>query len=111
MNEGSLYQELIENFPELRDSFDPNTGIYCNFGELGLSIRDEIVKKQFGVEFLDRAFRYLNNLANSADREVLNLLSVGVLEILTDSEDSVCFARKNLNGKALIMLEDLVKRI
>lgn len=44
-------------------------------------------------------------MGNSSNEEVQNLLTVGVLEILTDSNTATMLAQKNLKGTAL---EDLI---
>lgn len=99
-----LVWQLVRKVPELseEDGWDGDVP-YAAFGILALLICRRI-RDGATVEFLDRAFALLNEMALSSDKYELDLLCAGALEIFID--DPVCFsvAEANLNepGKDLL---------
>lgn len=82
------------------DKLDLSEGPYNVFGDVGLQLRDRSLSEA------DEAcvFSHLNDMAES-DLETRNLLVAAVLEILTDTPESVELARKHLNEPARRLFE------
>lgn len=98
-------QRLLRDFPEFIDKMKPDDlQPYMLFGDLGIYVRDLIDQGNYNQFELDKIFEFLNEVGSSTDEEVHNLLTVGVLEILTDSREATILAEKKLKGAAL---EDL----
>src|SRR5919106_1906188 len=57
---------------------------------------------------LERAFGFINTLAENGDESVVNLLQVTVLEVLTDTPASVSTARAMLDAKPREWFEAMV---
>ncbi|HEY2566236.1 MAG TPA: hypothetical protein VGH95_00805 [Candidatus Aquirickettsiella sp.] len=99
-------QRLLKDFPNFINVMNPDDfQPYMLFGDFGIYIRDLIDHGSYDENELDKLFDFLNEMGNSSDEEVQNLLTVGVLEIITDSSTAMMLARKKLKG---IALEDLI---
>lgn len=99
-------KRLLEDFPNFINEMKPDDfQPYMLFGDFGIYIRDLIDRGGYDENELDKIFQFLNEMGNSSNEEVQNLLTVGVLEILTDSNTATMLAQKNLKGTAL---EDLI---
>lgn len=101
-----LTQRLLKDFPNFITEMKPDDlQPYMLFGDFGIYIRDLINHGSYDENELDKIFDFLNEMGNSSDEEVHNLLTVGVLEIINDSSEAVTLARRKLKGEAL---EDLM---
>ena len=99
-------QRLLKDYPKFIAKMKPDDlQPYMLFGDLGIYVRDLINRGNYNVSELEEIFEFLNEMGCSTDEEVHNLLTVGVLEILTDSREATLFAEKKLNGAALKDLE------
>ena len=74
---------------------------YMLFGDFGIYIRDGIDKNYFNEADLIKIFNFLNTMGLSKQDEVHNLLTVGVLEIITDSKKATKIAKDRLIDGAL----------
>lgn len=99
-------QILLKDFPNFINKMKPDDfQPYMLFGDFGIYIRDLIDCGNYNENEIDKIFEFLNEMGKSSDEEVQNLLTVGVLEIVTDSNKAVLLAREKLKGTAL---EDLI---
>ena len=86
------YENVV---PELRLAFpfffDSNPDLYVEFpydvfGTFALMLQEKILAKDLDDTVLRSAFLFLERMAISEDLNVQNLLVVGVLEVMVDSE-------------------------
>jgi hypothetical protein len=97
-----LVAKLMTDFPNFVKNIGPNAAYpYIVFGELGIYIRDLIDTNTTDNFELSSIFNFLNQMGESSEEEVHNLLTVGVLEILIDSKKAFAFAQENLKNGAL----------
>lgn len=98
----SFTKKLVRNFPGFINEMKPDDSKpYMLFGDFGIYVRDLIDHGNCDKTELKKIFRFLNEMGESSDEEVHNLLTVGVLEIITDSNEATMLAKKNLKGDAL----------
>lgn len=98
MTSSNAVSQLLEKIPELasyRPGFEADLP-YDTFGSFALFLCDEI-RAGRNKDLLDRAFEVLNEMADSSDREVLNLLVVGVFEVLSNDDTCIEAATKHLS--------------
>lgn len=101
---------LIKKFPEFV-SFNNDWSEdlpYDVFGSFSIYLRDRIMSGNIEDELLERSFDFLNVMSRSKDDEVVNLLVVGVLEILADNDKCVKIANKYLSQDAKRLLEQVL---
>lgn len=96
---------LLTECPEFAKSVDLSEGAYVILGDFAIFLRNGIERKALQPDELGRCFSFLNKMGESDDLEVHNLLVVGVLEILTDTDDSLAIAKQYLKGHSLKLLE------
>ena len=90
-------QRVLKDFPCFINEMKPDDlQPYMLFGDFGIYIRDYINNGDYDENELGKMFDFLNEMGNSPDEEVQNLLTVGVLEIITDSSAAIMLARKKL---------------
>ena len=102
---------LLEQFPSFADRADlKNQGRYGVLGRFGTYLQDGVSNGTFDDRKIDRAFVFLNEMGTIAEhnRVVANLLGVGILEILTDTDESIRVAREKLQGRAASIFEEMV---
>lgn len=111
-------EALLERVPAFADArahdssfisyMDPEP--YLVFGDFGRFLKDLIVREPQTAgerKTLAEALGVIEDMANSTDVEVLNLVVVCVFETLTGYPKAVTFAQQHLSGKAL----DLFMRV
>lgn len=83
-----IYHEISEymlsNFPELKEKFsiyDSEDGVYFLMYHFSNLYITEINKNENSLFFI-KATKFINELAKSNNLEVINILKVGILEIL-----------------------------
>lgn len=97
-----LTKELLSDFPDFVREMQPDDiQPFMLFGDFGIYLRDGIENDSFDELQLQKIFNFLNKIGESTNDEVHNLLTVGVFEILTDSEKVVKMAKLKLKGDAL----------
>ncbi len=97
-----IKKELIDAFPDFINKIQPDLmQSYMLFGDFGLYIRDGINNNYLSEPEVDKIFTFLNKMGSSMDKDVHNLLTVGVLEILTDDKKTSNIAKKKLVNGAL----------
>ncbi len=95
-------ENLIENFPKFIQEMNPDDSQpYMIFGDFGIYIRNLIDRGNYNEAELNRIFQFLNEMGESSDKDVHNLLTVGILEIVIDSSEAIKISEKNLKGEAL----------
>jgi len=98
----AIMKKLIEEFPDFISKIQPDDmQPYMLFGDFGIYIRNGIDNNYFNEAELARIFNFLNVMGSSTQDEIHNLLTVGVLEILTDSKMAVKIAKNKLTAGAL----------
>ena len=96
---------LQSALPDIVKDLDFEEGPYVILSELAIALRDGITDEQFSEDELNAIFIFLNRLGASENTEVQNQLVVGVLEILTDSPETVDVCKQRLIGPALPLFE------
>lgn len=84
---------------------------YLVFGDLARLLIELIRTRPMTAEAnstIVESFDVLNDLASSTSDDIKTLVEVGILEVLTDSTESVAAARQYLSGEALKMFEQAV---
>jgi len=95
-------KRLLSDFPVFIQKMEPDDlQPYMLFGDFGIYIRDLLESGVFKQSEVDAIFMFLNEMGESSDEQVHNLLTVGVLEIITDSSTAATLTRKYLKGQAL----------
>lgn len=77
--------KLYEMVPEYSYYENEETGIYFFMNEFTSALIDEIEQSQSN-KFIDNSFEFINSLGESHNLEIVNIVKVGVLEILYTSE-------------------------
>jgi hypothetical protein len=105
----TVVQSLLEAVPEFRRTSNEWDADLPNevFGTFALHLCDAI-RRGTDPALVDAGFRFLNEMAESGDEEVVNLLVISVLEILAD--DQICTDRCNAASgeKVRALLERVV---
>ena len=93
-----LVGELVRRSPEFpREEEDWHPDLpYVAFGAFARYLCNKI-RSGATDELLERAFSLLNEMASSNDMDELNLLEVGVLEIIMDDPQCSAVAEQRLN--------------
>jgi hypothetical protein len=73
------------------------------FGDVARLLQNE---QLLGNE-AERVFKFFNDLAETGDREAVDVLATGALEKFNDDARSQRMARRNLHGRALEILEEM----
>lgn len=105
MQPNEVISFLLKESPKFAASVDLEEGPYSILDDFALYICDGITNDTFEADELDRAFNFLNEMGSSGNIEVQNLLVVGVLEILTDTSESINISKQKLTGQALQLFE------
>jgi len=95
--------ELLEKCPFLTGRVDLSEGPHYIMSQVAMAIRDTHLSEDEAACVFD----HLNRMA-SADKETVNLLVVSMLELLTDTPDTIGRTRKGLNGGAARFLFERV---
>ncbi|WP_276681298.1 DUF7674 family protein [Empedobacter brevis] len=78
--------KLYEMVPEYSYYENGETGIYFFMNEFNVSLINEIEDHKSN-NFIDNSFELINYLGESNNLEILNIIKVGILEILYTSEN------------------------
>ncbi len=105
MKPDGVIRDLLQEFPDFAKDVDVKQGPYTILSNFAIYLRDGIVDNTINSDELNRAFDFLNNMGASRNLEVQNLLVVGVLEILADTDESTSIAKQKLKNYALESFE------
>jgi hypothetical protein len=94
---------LLSECPFLVDRVDLSEGSYYITGQVALLLQ----KAALSNSEMDRVLAHLNKMA-TGDDESQNLLVVGILEILADTEESIARTRLKLGGGSARLLFERV---
>jgi len=61
-------------------------------------------KKDYG--HIEKCFQFINELLEANGPRIHNLIMVGFLEVLSDEDDSIAFARKYLSHDGVCLLDE-----
>ena len=106
-----LIRSIFDRFPRFREHADmADIEHYGVLGQFALYLRDGVSQGTLEDGEVDHAFSFLNEMGAIAERneEMETLLKIGVLEILTDTDDSISASREKLEGKALSSFEEAI---
>lgn len=105
----NLIDKLMENFKEFKEQSDYDSEdlklVYMVVGDLVIYFRDKVLESKVTPSEIDQFFDFLNQMANSNDTEVENILVVGMLEMLIDYPETINLAGENLNSRGKELLE------
>src|SRR6266850_1600052 len=92
---------LLQRIPEMKDELDESDLDlpYVVFGFFALYLR----KKVNDQGFIERSFDLLNELSESGDPELTNLVQVAVFETIADEEKWKALAKQHLRDKAMAL--------
>lgn len=95
-------QQLLKRFPAFIKKMKPDDlQPYMLFGDFGIYIRDLIDHGNYDETEINTIFEFLNEMGNSSNEEVHNVLTVGILEIVIDCNKAALVAEQKLEGGAL----------
>ena len=97
-----LNSELYEYIPEFEKIADHSNdeNLYSVFGDLSIILANEIIKNEKLNNLITNSFKFINYLSDKNDKEIDNLLIVGIYEGLYHSGKCNEIAKKLLNEKA-----------
>lgn len=101
---------LLERIPEFRAARvqQDDSLPYVVFGDFAIFLRNRISAGMTSDSVTVAAFDLLNDMVISSDSDVVNLVVVGVFEILADRADCIKVARQLLSRKARGLFEDVL---
>ena len=109
-NAQAIVSNLLARFPDFaKDAFVAGKGPYGVLGEFARYLQRGLLAATLSPAEVKRAFEFLNELGDTRDIEVQNLLAVGVMETLGDEKVSVDAARDQLTGGALQSFEEVYR--
>jgi len=108
---------LLDRVPAFRDSRlaretltpDDYELPYVVFGRFATFLNELLRSTSSDDITVLESFRLLNDMGNSSDQGIANLVAVGVYEVLLDSPQSVHMARQLLYGKAIDLFETMIQ--
>ena len=97
---GEILFEMVPQYQSYCNySLDDFFGNYTFMNEFSIALSQEIEKNN-ASEFVQNAFKFINDLSASDNLEVLNILKIGILEILYTSGIKVRdYSFEQLNNK------------
>ncbi|WP_454801189.1 hypothetical protein [Mucilaginibacter phyllosphaerae] len=101
---------IFEGVPEFKAAYNEELNeeeTYCFLGAFGIFVRDSIVnKKPHGLNSLAFINYFVND--NVEDKELMEMMVIGVLEILTDYSITQKEASKNFTGNCYKFFDELL---
>ena len=108
MNYHNVSKLLFKRFPELKDKILLKEINYGVFGEFAEIIDEGISFKELDEVRLSQYYEFLNEIGESKDDQLINLLEVAVFEGLICSYYTINASKKYLKGNALILYEKVL---
>ncbi|WP_055446259.1 DUF7674 family protein [Lacinutrix mariniflava] len=98
-----LNYELYEFIPEFEEISDHSNDehLYSVFGDLSIVLAKEIIENENLTKLITDSFKFFNYLSDKKDKEIDNLLIVGIYEGIYHSGKCNEIAKKLLNKKAI----------
>ena len=96
---------LLAEFPKFAKLTDIEDSTYFILRCFSFYLRDGISGGTIEVDEFDNAFSFFNAMGASDDSEILYLLEVGILEALTEDDETILVAKKKLENQALELFE------
>lgn len=85
---GELLLNIVPKYKDIMSSSNDGTsfevGSYLFFNDFSSVLANEIIKNE-NSDFVNRSFEFINKLSSEKSEEVVNLLKIGILEILYTS--------------------------
>jgi hypothetical protein len=109
-----MIEVLLQRIPEIREVLVAEERLsedlpYVVFGSLARYILGLLANRPLSDPLIQRSFQLLNDMGNSDDREVVDLATAGVYEVLTDEPAGIRAARELLYGRAIDHFEDVIR--
>ena len=106
----TLVQSIFESVPEFQsfDQEDLDGGLqYIFLGAFGIFTRDAVTNNE---PYATKCLNFINHIVNQyeGDADFIEMMQVGVLEILTDYATTQKAAVKHFDGKCLKMFTGLL---
>lgn len=110
MRYDNCVSELIRKIPEYPQAeYEDDIELpYIVFGGFARFLQKLMDSKQIHKNVLERAFEFLNEMADSTDPTMENLLGVGVLEILRDNPGHIEIVMSYLNHKGRKCFQEMI---
>lgn len=78
---------------------------YSVFGDFAIFFQEGVSNNSISQDEIEKAFCFFNELAESENNDVLNLLVVSVFEVFTDNSITIDLARQKLTDKGRKLFE------
>jgi len=92
-------------------SHEKDDSPYLVFGDFALFFLQQLEVKGISIQndWFQPSFQIIDELLTSADPELVNLIQVGVLEVLAGHPGALTFVKKNLSARAQKQFEEWAK--
>ena len=97
-----IVEMLFSTCPTYRKIIDPedlDMGVYLLLNGFAMCVSRNLVTNE-SESLNDEAFSFINNLGESFNQEIINLLKVGVLEMFYDNPENYEVICNRLKGKS-----------
>lgn len=108
----NIITKLFENFQTFKEKSDYEADEllpYNIIGDFTLDFQENFLASKLTLLEVDNFFDFVNQMANSQDKEVQNIFVVEVLEIFSDREETIKIAMEKLNDNGKQILEKTLK--
>jgi hypothetical protein len=108
-----IFDKILEEVPSFKEDCEylditKETGIYSFLGSFALFMQRNIsINTKESMELVAKCYGIINDLAELDDDKLKNLITVGVLEILTDTVETQKCSFDLLTGRARSYYESL----
>lgn len=107
---------LVQRVPSFAESDEGREVLSANrdlpyvvFGNFASFLNQLLLRVPSADPTVEASFQLLNAMGSSDDRRVVDLVSAGVFEVLTDSPKSIQVAKELLYGPAIDLFERMVQ--
>lgn len=106
LNTENLLNELFKKFPDFKRKMAYDLDdllIYNVIGDFATDFQKNYIDSKISECDIEEFFSFINEMANSADIEVKNILVVEIFELFSDEISTINISREKLNnvGKEL----------
>lgn len=104
--------KLLENFKTFKEqmNYEPDELLPYNvIGDFTLHFKRNFMNAKLTSSEVNKFFDFVNQMADSQDKEVQNIFVVEVLEIFSDHSETIKIAKEKLNNNGKQMLEKVLR--
>lgn len=108
----NIITKLFENFKTFKEKADYEADELLPYNVLGnfaLDFQENFIASKLTLSEIDKFFNFLNEMANSQDKEVQNILVVEIFEIFSDRKETIKISKEKLNESGKQFLEKTLK--